>query len=110
MCVGIPARIVSGEGLRAQAVSRDGLCGVDLALTGPLPPGTWVLTFLGAAREVIDAARAREIDAALDALDAIARGQTDSAAIDRYFSDLAGREPELPAHLRQQLPPPQVQP
>lgn len=100
MCVGIPARIVAGAGLRAQAVSRTGPCSVDLTLTGPLLPDTWVLTFLGAAREVIDEARARDIDAALDALDAIARGETDSAAIDRCFSDLTGREPELPAHLR----------
>jgi hydrogenase expression/formation protein HypC len=104
MCVGIPARIVSSAGLYAQAVSRQGPCEVDLALTGPLPPDTWVLTFLGAAHEVIDEARARDIESALDALDAIARGETDSAAIDRYFSDLTGREPELPAHLRPLLP------
>ena len=100
MCVGIPARILSVEGLSARAESRDQPCVIDLSLTGVLPVGTWVLTFLGAAREVIDDERAREINAALDALEAIVRGESDSAAIDHYFSDLTGREPELPPHLR----------
>ncbi|WP_321853797.1 HypC/HybG/HupF family hydrogenase formation chaperone [Paraburkholderia tropica] len=102
--MGIPARIVCAEGLVAQAVTRHGACAVDLALTGPLPAGAWVLTFLGAAREVIDADRARDIDAALDALEAIARGEIDStqaaAGLDHFFADLANREPPLPAHLR----------
>ncbi|WP_310634319.1 HypC/HybG/HupF family hydrogenase formation chaperone [Paraburkholderia sp.] len=104
MCMGIPARIVCSEGLVAQAVTRHGACAIDLALTGTLPAGAWVLTFLGAAREVIDADRARDIDAALDALEAIARDEIDSAHtaadLDRYFADLTNREPQLPAHLR----------
>ncbi len=97
MCMGIPAQILRVDGLRAIGASRNGACAIDLSLTGPLAPQTWVLTFLGSAREVIDAARAREIDAALDALDAIARGD---CALDAFFPDLAAREPELPAHLR----------
>ncbi|MDR2239853.1 MAG: HypC/HybG/HupF family hydrogenase formation chaperone [Zoogloeaceae bacterium] len=97
MCLGIPARIESTSGLWARAVNRDGACEVDLALTGPLPPGSWVLTFQGTAREVIDAARARDIDAALDALVALACGETN---VDAYFADLINRQPVLPAHLQ----------
>lgn len=100
MCVGIPARVSCVDGLRAQCESRYGCCTIDLSLTGPVAPGTWVLTFLGAAREVIDDARAREIESALASLDAIARGET---FLDAYFTGLADREPELPAHLREKV-------
>lgn len=75
--VGVPARIVCAEGLAAQAVTRHGACAIDLARTGPLPAGAWVLAFRGAARAVIDAERARDIDVALDALEAIACGELD---------------------------------
>lgn len=77
--IGVPARIVCAEGLAAQAVTRHGACAIDLARTGPLPAGAWVLAFRGAARAVIDAERARDIDVALDALDAIASGELDDA-------------------------------
>ncbi|WP_233869351.1 HypC/HybG/HupF family hydrogenase formation chaperone [Paraburkholderia adhaesiva] len=100
MCIGIPARVLHANGLRAECESRGGPCTVDLSLTGPVAPGTWVLTFLGAAREVIDETRARDIEAALTALEAIARGET---SVDSYFADLADREPELPEHLREKV-------
>ncbi|HEV3429418.1 MAG TPA: hypothetical protein VG320_16215 [Paraburkholderia sp.] len=90
--LGLPARIACAEGLAAQAVTRLGVCALDLARTGALPAGAWVLASDGAARTVIDAARAREIDAALDLLDAIARGDLDEiharAGLNRYFSVL----------------------
>ncbi|HKT97438.1 MAG TPA: HypC/HybG/HupF family hydrogenase formation chaperone [Paraburkholderia sp.] len=79
MLIGVPARIVCAEGLAAQAVTRHGACAIDLAHTGPLPAGTWVLALRGAARAVIDAERARDIDVALDALEAIASGELDGA-------------------------------
>jgi hydrogenase expression/formation protein HypC len=100
MCIGVPARVLRVDGLRAQCESRDGACTVDLSLTGPLAHGAWVLTFLGAAREVIDETRARDIEAALKALEAIAQGE---ASVDRYFADLVDREPELPEHLREKI-------
>lgn len=102
MCVGIPARVLRMDDnsiLRAQCESRNGPCTADLSLTGPLAPGAWVLTFLGVAREVLDETRAHDINAALDALDAIARGET-GASLDAFFADLTGREPQLPEHLR----------
>lgn len=89
---GLPARIVCAEGLAAQAVTRHGACALDLARTGPLATGAWVLASDGAARTVIDAGHAHEIDAALDLLDAIARGELDAihahAGLIRYFSVL----------------------
>ena len=39
---------------------------VNTALVGETVPGDWLLVFLGDARERIDAARAREVDATLD--------------------------------------------
>jgi len=101
MCIGIPALVERCEGAYAVCQTRDGLCRVDLTLTGPVPEGSWLLVFQGAARECIDAQRARDINAALDALAAVAQGQTD---LDRFFPDLAGREPQLPPHLQEQLP------
>ncbi|MFX1764659.1 HypC/HybG/HupF family hydrogenase formation chaperone [Paraburkholderia sp. A1RI-2L] len=77
MPIGLPARIVCAEGLAAQAVTRHGACAIDLARTGSLPAGAWVLAFRGVARAVIDAERARDIDVALDALEAIASGELD---------------------------------
>ncbi len=88
--IGLPARIVCAEGLAAQAVTRHGACALGLAHTGPLPAGAWVLASGGAARAVIDSGRARAIDAALDLLDAVARGDLDEAlasgCLARYFA------------------------
>ncbi len=90
MPIGLPARIVCAEGLAAQAVTRHGACAIDLARTGSLPAGAWVLAFRGVARAVIDAERARDIDVALDALEAIASGELDgvhaSLGLARYFA------------------------
>ncbi|EGQ61862.1 hypothetical protein GGI1_09398, partial [Acidithiobacillus sp. GGI-221] len=59
--------------------------------------GTWVLAFIGAAREVLDEDEAQRISRALDALAAAMAGE---AVDDALFPDLAGREPMLPEHLR----------
>lgn len=70
---------------------------VDTALVGQQPTGTWLLVFLGAAREVLDAETAATMDAALDALSAVMAGNTN---VDHLFTDLVDREPPLPEHLR----------
>lgn len=101
MCIGIPMQVIDCQGLVALCIGRDGERRLDLALVGEQPPGTWLLSFLGAAREVIDADSAARIDAALDGLAAVLADADDvSSHIDRHFADLVGREPELPAHLR----------
>lgn len=97
MCVGIPMQVLECRGLTALCRGRSGTRPIDLALVGALPPGAWVLTFLDAARESIEADTAARIDAALDALEAALDGETN---LDCYFADLIERTPELPPHLR----------
>ena len=99
MCLGVPMRVMeaSGEGA-AWCMGRDGRTLIDMALVGPQPPGTWLLTFVGAAREVMTAEAAARSDAALDALAAVLAG--DHSTIDEAFADLVSREPQLPDHLR----------
>lgn len=99
MCVGIPMRILSCEGIAARASGDEGEALIDLSLTGPLAPGTWVLTHLGAAREVIDATRAAQVSEALSALRAVMSGRGAGAA----FADLEARGPSLPPHLQAAL-------
>jgi len=95
MCVGIPMCILSVDGIAARARDGDGIALIDLSLCDHAAPGDWVLTFLGAAREVISADEARKIAAALDALRAVMRGGPPGDA----FADLDARGPRLPAHL-----------
>lgn len=97
MCLAIPMRVLSCDGLWATCEGRNGTTGIDLSLVGEQPAGTWLSTFLGAARGVITEEEARSIDQALDALQGALTG--DRAAIDAAFADL-DREPQLPPHLR----------
>ena len=72
---------------------------IDLSLTGPLEPGTWVLTFLGAAREVISAEEAEQIGKALGGLRSLMEG----GGLGDAFADLEARPPQLPPHLQAAL-------
>ena len=100
MCIALPMQIVECRGTVALCEGQGERRNVDLALVGPQPAGTWVLVFRDSAREVISAERARQVSLALTALDRVLDGDTD---IDALFPDLAGREPELPAFLRDQI-------
>lgn len=97
MCLGLPMQVLECNGYVALCQGRGGLRQLDLALVGEQPPGTWLLAFIDAAREVIDEAAAQRINAALDGLEAAMDGETDLSA---HFADLIGRTPELPPHLR----------
>ena len=99
MCVGIPMRILSVDGIAAMADDGQTEQLIDISLTGPLEPGTWVLTFLGAAREVLDPDEAQKIKAALGGLAALMQGGTLGDA----FADLEQDGPRLPPHLQQAL-------
>jgi len=99
MCLGIPMRVAEAHGDHAAwCEGRDGRQLIDLSLVGAQPPGTWLLTFVGAARDVMTPEAAARTDAALDALASALAGETH--AIDAAFADLVNREPELPEHLR----------
>lgn len=99
MCIGIPMQVVEPGELYARCQGPQGACLVDMRLVGCQPAGAWMLVFLDAAREVIDAARAAQIQDALLALDQAMRGDAD---LDRWFPDLANRQPQLPDFLRPQ--------
>lgn len=96
MCIGIPMRVVTGNEFVAQCERHGAISSISLMLVGPQPPGTHLLTHLGSAIRVLDAAEARAIDDALAGLAEAVEGR----AFDTLFSDLLSREPELPAHLR----------
>lgn len=91
MCVGVPLRLISSDGMTGVAGTGER---VDLSLTGPLPAGTHVLCFLGAAREVLTEERAALIARALAAVEAAQRGERTDA-----FADIEARAPRLPPHL-----------
>lgn len=99
MCIGVPMQVVSCEGLEATCIDSDAIQSkVDISLVGEQPSGTWLLVFLGAAREVMEASQAMHT---IDALSAIQRVMQGSAQIDHLFADLIDREPPLPEHLRE---------
>ena len=58
-----------------------------MLLIGDQPAGTWVLSFLGWAREVISEQDAQQINRALDGLGEIMNG-AESIDVDDYFPDL----------------------
>ena len=90
--------VVSVSGTFARCDGPEGALDVDVALVGPVLPGEWLLTFLGAARGRLEPDEAARIARALGALGAIERGETIDVAA--YFPDLVDREPELPEFLR----------
>lgn len=67
---------------------RNGEEQVNMMLIGSQPVGTWVLNFLGSARQVLTEEDALNIDKALDGLSAIMSGDND-IDIDAYFPGLA---------------------
>lgn len=97
MCLGIPMQVVATEGVYAWCEGRNGRSRINTMLLDGVVPGQWLLTFLDSAREVIDAARAAQVNAALDALELASSGSDD---FDACFADLIGREPQLPDFLR----------
>ena len=98
MCLAIPMRVISGGELRAWCEGRGERRQLDLSLIGTQPEGTWVVAFRDVAQQVLSADDAATLNLALDGLEAALRG--DTANLDAYFPDLAGRTPELPGYLR----------
>ncbi len=95
MCVGIPLRITACDGLSATATDGTRTETLDLSLTGEQPVGTWVLSFLGTAREVISEGDAQLIADALAGLERVMAG----GELGDAFADIDARTPQLPPHL-----------
>lgn len=66
MCIGIPMKVFRLEPGHAWVTGRGEVKRVDTALLGDCRENDWLLVFLDAARERIDAARAAEVNAVLD--------------------------------------------
>ncbi|MCU7847088.1 MAG: HypC/HybG/HupF family hydrogenase formation chaperone [Candidatus Thiodiazotropha sp. (ex Lucinoma kastoroae)] len=88
MCIGIPVQVVQSGEFVSLCRSRNGEEQINMMLTGTQPEGTWLLAFLGSAREIISEEDARNIDKALDGLSAIMSQQEDFMVAD-YFPGLA---------------------
>lgn len=97
MCLGIPMQVIEvGDGY-AWCDAGGARRRIDTLLVGRPAPGTWLMTFLDTAREIISAEDAGRIGDALQALSLAMQGD---AGVDHLFADLVDREPELPAFLR----------
>ena len=97
MCIGAPMQVIDGHSFYAWCRDSQGQRRrVDTALLGRQAEGTWLLVFMGVAREVLDADSAARMRDALEALSRVMAGETE---VDHLFPDLVGREPPLPEHL-----------
>ncbi len=101
MCIGLPMQIIEARGRFALCRYGEEKRKVDMILVGEQPVGAWVLVFLDAARDVMTAEQAQKTADALQAIALVMQGET---SVDHLFADLVGREPELPAHLKDMLP------
>lgn len=99
MCMGIPMQIRAIDGIAATASDGNREEVIDLSLIPDARVGDWVLTFLGAGREVISADEARKIAAALNGLASAMAG----APLGDAFADLEEAGPRLPPHLQAAL-------
>lgn len=68
MCIGIPMQVLRAEPGFATCRGRAETRRVATLLVGDCAPGDWLLVFLDDARSRLDAARAAEVDSALDLL------------------------------------------
>ena len=90
MCIGVPAQVIEAAGGMALCRGANGEEHISMLLIGEQPVGTWVLTSLGLAREVISAEDAANINLALEGLNAIMQG-AEEIDVDRYFPGLDGQ-------------------
>ncbi|MBL1321467.1 MAG: HypC/HybG/HupF family hydrogenase formation chaperone [Methylophaga sp.] len=100
MCMGVPMQVVEMQGTFALCDTGGKQERVDMLLVGEQVKGTWILNFLGAAREVLTNENAQNIKKALSAISDVEQGELQ---IDHLFADLIDREPQLPPHLQAQI-------
>ena len=100
MCLGIPMQVIEVHETYALCEGRNGRQVINTMLVEKVEAGQWLMTFLDAGREVIDAERAALVNAALDGLQAVSEGG--EVDLDVFFADLVNREPTLPEFLRKE--------
>jgi len=86
MCIGLPLCVTAAWPGGALVAGRRQAETIDTRLVGDVAVGDWLLVFQGAARERLDAARAAEINATLDLLEAAMAGDAHGAGGDAGFS------------------------
>ena len=86
MCIGIPMRVLETDGITALCEGRGERHRLNMLMVDNCPPGSWVLSSLGSAREILTEEDAARTNRALDGLEAALRGDFDSG---NYFPDLA---------------------
>lgn len=104
MCIGTPMQVIEMRETHALCEVNGSQELIDMILVGDQKPGTWILNFLGGAREVLTPENAAQITQALTALDGIMNGEIEgpdgNQQIDNLFADLIDKEPILPPHLQ----------
>ncbi len=100
MCIGVPMQIIEVHEHHAICVDGTQRHEVNTQLVGTLPISTWVMVFLGSAREVVDETEALAMRNAINAVSEVMGGRNE---IDHLFADLIDREPQLPPHLQAQI-------
>ncbi|HLP97429.1 MAG TPA: HypC/HybG/HupF family hydrogenase formation chaperone [Sideroxyarcus sp.] len=75
MCLAIPMRVLESDGVSALCEGRGAVQRINLLMVGDCPPGSWVLSFLGYARQRIGEDDAARMNEALDGLEAALRSQ-----------------------------------
>lgn len=97
MCLGIPMQVEQSMEHAAICLHNGKKHTIDTSLVGQQSAGTWLLVFLGDARQVLNEKEALEVSNALNAVSAVMAGDKN---IDHLFADLVDREPVLPDHLK----------
>jgi len=89
MCIGVPVQVLAPGDFVQPCRGLNGEEQVNMLLIGEQPVGTWVLNFLGSAREVLSEEDADNINKALQGLNAIMSGEK-YIDVDKYFPGLKG--------------------
>lgn len=99
MCIGLPMQVLATRPGFATVCGRGETREVATALVGEVRPGDWLLVFLDGARERLDAARAAEVDATLDLVQAAMAGTAPDPGHDPGFTLPSAMRPEQLAAL-----------
>jgi len=91
MCIGIPMRVLETDGVTALCEGRGERHRLNMLMVGNCPSGSWVLSFLGSAREILTEEDAARTNRALDGLEAALRGDFN---FEEHFTDHAGPDRE----------------
>jgi len=86
VCIGIPVQVIEEGDFISLCKGRNGEEQVNMMLIGPQPVGTWVVSFLGSAREVISEQDAINLNKALDGMLELMTGN--EIDVDHYFPDM----------------------